>query len=151
MEENLNSTKITFANNLSAVSFNTIISIPIDSNVNIKTILDISSYVYDEKVECVNGKAVVTGKVGLKLIYIDTDNMTNTISDNQSFSESFSDASITKDSYITLNNITIQNTVLSNDGILKVNCEVTLKHRKLNNKKIRTKNILYFKQCKYKL
>ena len=74
-----------------------------------------------------NGKAVVTGKVGLKLIYIDTDNMTNTISDNQSFSESFSDASITKDSYITLNNITIQNTVLSNDGILKVNCEVTLK------------------------
>ena len=104
MEENLETTKLIFAKNLTPVNFNTTISIAIDSNVNIKTILNITSYVYDEKIDCTNGKVIVNGKIGLKLLYVDTDNMTNTITDNQNFSESFSDPSITSDSFIILSN-----------------------------------------------
>ena len=126
MDEIKENLKITYAKNLSKINFNTTISVPIDANVNIKTILDINSYLFDEKVECVNGKAIISGKVGLKVLYIDTDNISNTLTDSQSFSESYLDSSITSDSYINISNAYILNSVLSNDGTLKINCEVNI-------------------------
>lgn len=124
--ENLENTKITFAKNLSKINFNTTISMPIDTNVNIKTILDINSYLFDESVECGSGKAVVTGKIGIKVLYIDTDNMTNTISYSQNFSETFVDSSITTDCYINIMNSHLSNNILSHDGTLKINCDVNI-------------------------
>ena len=126
MEELKENIKITYAKNLSKINFNTVISVPIDANVNIKNILDINSYLFDEKVECVNGKAIVSGKIGIKVLYIDTDNITNTLSDSQSFSESYLDPSITADSYINISNSYILNSILSNDGTLKLNCEINI-------------------------
>ncbi len=125
MEENQDAIKITYAKNLSKVNFNSTINVNIDSNVNIKTILDIDSYIYDKKVESGNGKAVVSGKLGVKVLYIDTDNITNTITDSQSFSENIADSSITSDCIINLDNVSILNNVLSSDSQLKINCEVS--------------------------
>ena len=110
MEENQDAIKITYAKNLSKVNFNSTINVNIDSNVNIKTILDIDSYIYDKKVESGNGKAVVSGKLGVKVLYIDTDNITNTITDSQSFSENIADSSITSDCIINLDNVSIHAT-----------------------------------------
>ena len=53
MEETVS--KVTYAKNLNKQNFSASISIPIDTNVNIKTILQIDSYLFDEKVECGNG------------------------------------------------------------------------------------------------
>ncbi len=125
MEENQDAIKITYAKNLSKINFNSTINVNIDSNVNIKTILDIDSFVYDKKVESGNGKAVVSGKLGVKVLYIDTDNITNTVTDSQSFSENIIDSSITSDSIINLCNISIINNILSQDSTLKINCEIS--------------------------
>lgn len=124
MEEN--NVKISFAKNINKLNFSSTISVSIDSNVNIKTILDINSYLYDLKVECGSGKAIVNGKIGLKVLYVDIDNITNTLTDSQSFSETFVDSSITTDCYINANNFSIVNNILSSDGILKINCDVSI-------------------------
>lgn len=125
MEEIKNNIKIAYAKNLNKQTFSSTISMAIDNNVNIKTILDITSYVFDEKVECGNGKAIINGKLGVKVLYIDTDNLTNTLSSSQSFSETFADSTITNDCFINIANYSISNTTLSKEGVLKINCETT--------------------------
>ena len=92
MEETVS--KVTYAKNLNKQNFSASISIPIDTNVNIKTILQIDSYLFDEKVECGNGKAIMSGKIGVKVLYVDKDNITNTITDSLTFSETILDNSI---------------------------------------------------------
>ena len=126
MEENSKSMKITYAKNLSKFNFNTTLSVPIDSNVNIKTILDVNTYLFDHKVECGNGKAIISGKIGVKVLYIDTDNMTNTITDSQSFSDTYLDSSITSETFLNVNNFNIVNNILSSDGSLKINCDLSI-------------------------
>lgn len=123
MEENI---KVTHAKNMNKINFNLTISIPIDTNVNIKKVLDVSSYMFDQKIECGNGKAILNGKVGVKVLYLDTDNMTNTLNENTSFSETFLDNSITSDTHINITEQTIVNNVLSTDGNLKINCDVNI-------------------------
>ena len=125
MEEKPNNIKIAYTKNLNKQIFTTVLSVSIDNNVNVKTILNISTYLFDEKVECGNGKAIISGRIGVKVLYIDTDNQTNTISTNQPFSESILDPTITADCYINLADRTILNSVLSSDGVLKINCEIS--------------------------
>lgn len=125
MEEKLNNVKIAYTKNLSKQMFNTVLSVPIDNNVNVKTILNISTYLFDEKAECGNGKAIISGRMGVKVLYIDTDNQTNTISTNQPFSETILDSTITADCYINIADRTILNSILSTDGVLKINCEIS--------------------------
>lgn len=124
--ENTPITKISYMKNLSKINFNTTLNLSIDSNANIKTILDINSYIYDQKVECGNGKAIISGKVGLKVLYVDTDNITNTITESTNFSETVVDQTITIDTKMNVLNANIVNNVLSADSILKINCEITI-------------------------
>ena len=81
MQDASESVKITYAKNLNQFNINTTINVPVDNKVGIKTIIDVKSYFYDERLECVNGKATITGKIGVNILYIDTDNITNTITD----------------------------------------------------------------------
>ena len=122
MEENL---KIVHAKNFNKFNFGVNFNLLIDANANVKTVLNVSSYVYDQKCECGNGKAIVSGKVGVKVLYLDTDNMTNIISDQQSFSETYVENSITTNTYLNLNSPTILNSVSLTDSGLKINCEIS--------------------------
>lgn len=126
MEENLDTIKLTYAKNLNKLNFSSLISVPINSNVNVKTILNVDSYIFDEKVECGNGKAIITGKLGVKVLYIDTDNISNIVNDSQSFSETFVDESITSDCFINISNASVVGNVLSSDKTLKINCDVNI-------------------------
>ena len=126
MEENLDTIKITYAKNLNKLNFSSLISVPINSNVNVKTILNVDSYIFDEKVECGNGKAIITGKLGVKVLYIDTDNISNIVNDSQSFSETFVDERITSDCFINISNASVVGNVLSSDKTLKINCDVNI-------------------------
>ncbi len=123
---NNESVKITYVKNLNKLNFNSTISVPIDSNVNIKTILNVESYIFDTKVDAGSNKAVISGKIGVNVLYIDTDNMTNTINDSQNFSESFTDNAITADCFISLSNSNVMSSVLSTDGLLKINCDISI-------------------------
>ncbi len=123
MEENL---KIVHIKNLNKIDFSVGFNLSIDVNANVKTVLNVNSYIYDQKCECGNGKAIIGGKICVKVLYIDTDNITNIISDQQSFSETYLEDSITTDTYLNLNNSSILNTVSLSDGNLKINCEVSL-------------------------
>ena len=126
MEDNNKNVKITYTKNLSKLNFNSTLSIPIDASVNIKNLLDVHTYLYDQKVECGNGKAIISGKIGLKALYIDTDNITNTITDSLNFTETYIDSSITSECYLNIGNSNIVNNILSSNGSLKVNCEVSI-------------------------
>ena len=118
-------TKVCFSKNIQKQNFNLTISLPIDSNVGIKTILDISAFVYDKKVDCASGKAIVSGKLGVKVLYVDQDNITNTLTSNQPFSETVLDEAITADCFLNLLDFGVVNNVLSQDGALKINCDVS--------------------------
>ena len=126
MEDNNKNVKITYTKNLNKLNFNSTLSVPIDANVNIKNILDVQTYLYEQKVECGNGKAIISGKIGLKALYIDTDNITNTLTDNINFSETYVDGSITSDCFLNISNSNIVNNILSADTTLKVNCEISI-------------------------
>ena len=121
MEENI---KIAHTKTLNKQNFNTTLSVPINSETKIKTVLDVNTYLFDLKIECGNGKAIIGGKIGMKVLYLDSDNMTGTMSDTANFSETYLDASITNDTFLNLTNQTIVNNVLSIEDILKINCEV---------------------------
>ncbi|MBO5954876.1 MAG: hypothetical protein J6Q13_02785, partial [Clostridia bacterium] len=118
--------KIAFKKSLNKFNFSSTMSVAIDSNVNIKTILNTHAYLYDEKIECGNGKAILTGRIGLKVLYIDTDGISNTITDSQAISENLIDTALTSDSFVAISNRTIVASVLSSDGVLKVSCDISL-------------------------
>ena len=125
MEEN---TKITFAKNMNKHNFNSTLNISVDSNANIKTILDINTFIYDTKIECGNGKAIINGKIGAKILYIDTDNLTNALSYNSPFSETYLDNNLTSDTILNIYSSNISNNILSMDGNLKmIKCYFQLK------------------------
>jgi len=118
--------KVAYTKNMNKLSFNTTITIPIDSNASIKRIINVQTYLYDQKVECGNGKAIISGKIGAKVLYLDTDNITNTVADNTSFSETYLDNSISSETYLNIFNSNIANNILSTEGNLKINCDVNM-------------------------
>ena len=120
-----NTLNITYAKNLDKHNFSSTLNFQIDSKVNIKTILNVRCYIFDEKIENASGKAVISGKLGVNVLYIDTDNITNTITETQPFSETILDNSITTDSFILLSNISTLCPTVSSDSSLKVECAVS--------------------------
>ena len=125
MEENI-TTKTSLTKNLNKLSWTSVVALNVDANANIKTVLDTESYLYDIKVEAGSGKAVVSGRLGVKVLYIDTDNITNTLTDNQTWTETLTDTSITTDAIINAYNYNIANTILGRDGSLKISCEISI-------------------------
>ena len=125
MEEQ-NFTKTCLTKNLSKLNINANFNMSVDANANIKDILDVESYLYDIKVEAGSGKALFSAKLGVKVLYIDTDNISNTISDSQTISETITDPSITQDAFINAMNFSLVNSVLESVGALKVGCEVSV-------------------------
>lgn len=125
MQDNEN-LKISLVKNMNKLNLNSTLSIPIDSNANVKTVLSVDSYLLDCKAECGSGKAIINGKVGVKVVYVDTDNFTNSISSTQNFSETYLDNSITSDCYLNISKHSIENNILSSSGVLKINCNITI-------------------------
>jgi len=116
---------ITYAKNLEKHNFTSTLNLQIDSKVNIKTVLNVSCYMLDTKIETASGKAVVNGKISVKVLYIDTDNITNTLTEIQPFSETILDNSITSDCYIFLANHSCMCQESSSETTLKVECSLS--------------------------
>lgn len=101
MEEN-NGLRMTHTANLPSLSIKSQLTMPIDSNANIKQVLSVSTYLVDTQIEPSFNKAIVKGKLGVKAVYLDTDNMYNTVSDSVTFSETLSSDQITADCQISV-------------------------------------------------
>lgn len=118
--------KIAYTKNLNKLNFNSLITIPINSNVNIKTILNVHACIVENRIECSSGKAVLTGKINVKVLYVDTDNITNTLNDTQNFTETILDSGILANSYININNASVACRILSTNGTLKLSADVSI-------------------------
>lgn len=127
--ENHDELKIAKIKTLDTLHFNTNINILIDSNVNIGSIVDIEAYTYDEKIDCASGHASLSGRIGVKVVYVDTDNILNTISDSVPFNEVYSNPAITNTSNITITGTIVEPKVISSDGVLKISldCSISMK------------------------
>ncbi len=123
MEENV---KVVHSKNMPKFNFNLTLNMAFDANANLKKILDVNSYIFDQKVDCGNGKAILTGKVGVKVLYLDTDNMLGTLNSSTNFSETYIDNSITTDTNLNILDSAIANTILTTEGSLKINCDVNI-------------------------
>lgn len=124
---NLENCKLSHIFNLPNLSFKTQMNIAIDSNAHIKSIINIQPYIFDCNTECVTSKCEVKGKIGVKILYIDIDNVYNTLTDELTFAENVSDANITSDVKAMLFNEQISTTVDFDDKFLKINFAVNAK------------------------
>lgn len=101
MQEN-NSIKIARVINLPALNIKQQLNINIDSNTHVKQVLNIETCLIDHKIEPMSGKALIKGTLGIKAIYIDTDNMCNSVSDSVNFSETLINENISPDCFINI-------------------------------------------------
>jgi len=121
---NQNNLKISHIFNLPNLNFKTQMNIAIDANAHIKNIINVQCYMFDNNIDAVAGKCNVKGKLGVKIIYLDVDNVYNTITDETSFSEFVADQNITSDCKITMYNEQISSEIDFDDKYLKLNLNV---------------------------
>lgn len=121
---NQNNLKISHIFNLPNLNFKTQMNIAIDANAHIKNIINVECYMFDSNLDAVSGKCNVKGKIGIKILYLDVDNVYNTITDETSFSEFVTDANITSDCKINMYNEQISSEVDFDDKYLKINLNV---------------------------
>lgn len=103
MEQN-NGIKITNISNLPTLNVKSQLNMNIDSNAHIKQVLNIETCLIESSIDPMVGKALVKGVVGVKVVYIDTDNIFNTLADTISFSETINSENINSDCLINITN-----------------------------------------------
>ncbi len=103
MEQN-NDIKVSHVINLPSLNVKAQVNMSIDSNTHIKQVVNIETCLLENQIEALQNKAVVKGKLGIKVLYVDIDNMYNTISDTVTFSETITNENISADSEININN-----------------------------------------------
>ena len=122
MEEN-NIIKIAHVINLPVLNLRSQLNMNIDSNTSIKQVLNIDAFLIEAEIEPLFNKAVIKGKIGVKVLYIDTDGIFNTLADSITFNETISDESITSDCEITINNSQFLTSFDYNDKSLHINID----------------------------
>ena len=121
---NQNNLKISHVFNLPNLNFKTQMNIAIDSNAHIKNIINAECYMFDSSLDTVTGKCNVKGKIGVKILYLDVDNVYNTITDEISFTEFVTDNNITSDCKINMYNEQISSEIDFDEKYLKINLNV---------------------------
>ncbi len=122
MEQN-NQIKTIFSKNLPSLNIKSQLNLNIDSNTHINQVLDIQACLIDSQIEVFTNKATIKGLIGIKVMYVDTDNMFNTISDSINFTETLTDEIINNDSLISINNIHFLTDFDNDDKNLRISIE----------------------------
>lgn len=119
--------KISHVFNLPSLNFKTQMNIAIDANAHIKTVVNVQPYMYDCDIDSINGKCNIKGKIGLKILYLDVDNVYNTITDETSFSESVTSQDLTNDCKVYLYNEQISPSIDYDEKYLRISLNVNAK------------------------
>ena len=101
MDKN-NVIKIANTTNLPALNIKSQLNMNIDSNSPIKQVVSIEACLIESQVDSMSGKAIVKGVIGVKVIYMDYDNMFNTLSDTINFTETLSSDKLNNDCQVTV-------------------------------------------------
>ncbi len=118
--------KITNTANLPVLNIKSQLTMNIDSNSPIKQVVNIEACLIESQAESMNGKAVVKGVIGVKVIYVDYDNMFNTLSDTINFTETLSNDKLSNSCQITITNSQFITDFYNDDRSLKINLEGNL-------------------------
>lgn len=102
MEEN--NCKCIQISNLPTLNIKSQLNMNIDSNTNIKQVLNVETCLIDSQIEPLSNKALIKGTIGVKVVYVDVDNMFNTLSDSITFTETIASENITSSCQITISN-----------------------------------------------
>ena len=121
---NQNNPKISHIFNLPNLNFKTQMNIAIDANARIKNIINVQCYMFDSSIDAVTGKCNVKGKIGIKILYLDVDNVYNTITDETFFSEFVSSSDVTSDCKINMYNEQISSEIDFDEKYLKLNLNI---------------------------
>lgn len=119
--------KISQLFSLPNLNFKTQMNISIDSNTHIKNILNVKAYIFDNVIDSVTNKCIVKGKIGVKILYLDTDNVYGTIVNENSFSESVASNDITADCAIMMYDEAVIPEIDFDEKYLKLNLTVNAK------------------------
>ena len=122
MEEN---NKIKIANIVMIPSINVKcqLNLNIDSNTRIKQVINIDTCLIDEHIESLGGKALIKGALGVKVVYIDQDNIYNTLSDSVNFSETINNELFTPDCLLNIVNHQFICEFQQDDNYLKISID----------------------------
>ena len=115
--------KITNTTNLPTLNIKSQLNMNIDSNSPIKQIVNIEACLIESQAEPMNGKAIIKGIIGIKVIYVDYDNMFNTLSDSTNFTETLISDKLTNDCQITINNSQFVTDFYNDEKSLRINLE----------------------------
>jgi len=121
--EEPNKIKISHIINLPTINIKSQLNMNIDANTHIKQVLNVETCLIDYQVEPMLNKALIKGNIGVKVIYIDTDNMYNSISDTISFSETLSNESISSSCDINITNSQFFAEFDNDDKTLRINID----------------------------
>lgn len=121
--EETNKIKVANVINLPTLNIKSQLNMNIDSNTHIKQVLNIETCLMDTQIEPLFNKATIKGKIGIKVVYIDIDNMYNTLSDAINFSESINSENISADCEININNSQFIAEFEHDDNNLKINID----------------------------
>ena len=109
--------------NLPTRNFKSQANLNIDSNAHIKQVINIETCLIDYSIEPMSHKALIKGTIGVKAVYVDTDNMFSSLSDSISFSETINSDNISPDCQITITNAEFLSEFDNDDRMLRVDIE----------------------------
>ena len=118
--------KITNTANLPAVNIKSQLIMNIDTNNPIKQVINIETCLLESQSEPMNGKAILKGVIGVKAIYIDYDNMYNTISDTINFTETLNNDRLNNNCQLIIINSQFVTDFFNDEKSLKINIDGNL-------------------------
>ena len=124
--EEINQIKIANALNLPTLNIKSQLNLNIDSNAYIKQVLNIETCLIEHQIETLSNKAVIKGTIGVKIVYMDTDNIFNTLSDTVNFSETINSDNISHNCIIDVNNSQFVSEFDNDDKTLRINIYGTI-------------------------
>lgn len=125
MEGN-NGMKTSHLINLPTLNVKSQLNMNIDANTHIKQVLNIDTCLIETQIEPMFNKAIIKGKLGIKALYVDMDNMYNTLADTITFSETITSENISADCEIVLNNSQFFTEFDHDDNSLRISIEGNL-------------------------
>jgi hypothetical protein len=115
--------KIAHTTNLPTLNIKSQLSMNIDSNTSIKQVLNIETSLIESQIEPMQNKALIKGTLGIKVVYVDIDNILNSLSETATFSETLSSEHISPNCQINISSSQFIAEFENDERFLKVNID----------------------------
>lgn len=125
--DNLKNSKMLHAFSLPNVNFKTQMNLTVDADTHIKNIINCEAYISDMTTECLSNKCILRGTLGVKIVYVDLDNMLNAVTTSSDFNETVSHESLTANCKVFSFNEQVSPQITFDEKSFKININTNLK------------------------